>query len=229
MVNMVAKNGLGVSYNRVQSVELSLTKQLCKKYNEEGVVCPPSIKNGLFTTAAIDNIDHNTSSNTSRESFHGTSISVFQHPEANVEIEMVAVSNIGGKEIKLELPENYTVLPQVIKKVPEFALQSVNYTEAQSINAFHERSKWLNAINSLNEERVEDSIKARVSWSGYHANQVNSVPVKSIWTLMALLHENINSMAMVRHTFNIIKQILYITFCIKWHTPRPCMGLPYWS
>ena len=208
LVNMVAKNGLGVSYDRVQSVELSLTKQLCKKYNEEGAVCPPSIKNGLFTTAAIDNIDHNTSSNTSRESFHGTSISVFQHPEEHIEIEKAAISNIGGKEMRLELPENYTVLPQVIEKVPEFPLQSVNYTEAQSITAFHERDKWLNAINSLNEERVEDSIKARVSWSGYHSNQVSSIPVKSIWTLLPLLHENINSMAMVRHTFNIIKQIL---------------------
>ena len=87
LVDTVAKNGLGVSYDRVQNVELSLTKQLCKKYNEEGLVCPPSLKNGLFTTSAIDNIDHNPSSNTSRESFHGTSISVFQHPETNVEIE----------------------------------------------------------------------------------------------------------------------------------------------
>ena len=100
------------------------------------------------------------------------------------------------------------MLPQVIEKVPKFPLQSVNYTEAQSITAFHERNKWLNAINSVNEERVEDSIKARVSWSGYHSNQVSSIPVKSICTLLPLLHENINSMAVVGHTFNIIKQIL---------------------
>ena len=37
---------------------------------------------------------------------------------------------------------------------------------------------------------------------------MSSVPVKSIRTLLPLLHENINSMTMVQHTFNIIKQIL---------------------
>ena len=33
-----------------------------------------------FTTAAIDNIDHNPSSTTAKESFHGTGISLLQHP-----------------------------------------------------------------------------------------------------------------------------------------------------
>ena len=46
LVDTIIKNGLGVSYDRVQAVELSLTKQLCKKYNEEGLVCPPSLKCG---------------------------------------------------------------------------------------------------------------------------------------------------------------------------------------
>jgi hypothetical protein len=34
----------------------------------------------VFTTAAVDNIDHNPSSTTSKSSFHGTGISIFQHP-----------------------------------------------------------------------------------------------------------------------------------------------------
>lgn len=67
LVDTIAKNGIGVSYDRVQNVELSITKQLCKKYNEERLVCPPSLKEGIFTTSAIDNIDHNPSSNTSIE------------------------------------------------------------------------------------------------------------------------------------------------------------------
>ena len=33
---------------------------------------------GLFTTAAVDNIDHNPSFTTARDSFHGTRISLFQ-------------------------------------------------------------------------------------------------------------------------------------------------------
>jgi hypothetical protein len=34
----------------------------------------------VFTTAAVDNVDHNPSSTTSKSSFHGTGISIFQHP-----------------------------------------------------------------------------------------------------------------------------------------------------
>ena len=48
--------------------------------NHDKVVYPPSLKAGAFTTAAIDNIGHNPSSNTATNSFHGTAISLFQDP-----------------------------------------------------------------------------------------------------------------------------------------------------
>ena len=76
-MNTFAQKGLSVSYERVQYVQLNVTKQLCKKYNEDGFVCPPSLKEGLFATAAVDNIDHNPSSTTAVKAFHGTSISIF--------------------------------------------------------------------------------------------------------------------------------------------------------
>ena len=44
-------------------------------YLEEGVVCPSILRKRLFTTAAMDNIDHNPTSTTATTSFHGTSIS----------------------------------------------------------------------------------------------------------------------------------------------------------
>ena len=43
------------------------------------VVCPPTLRLNVFTTAALDNIDHNPSSTTLEGSFHGTGISLFQH------------------------------------------------------------------------------------------------------------------------------------------------------
>eukprot|EP00795_Rhopilema_esculentum_P002488 gene2488-18151_t len=81
LVVHLAKHGISVPNNRVQNFELAVTKQLCKIYRENGVVCPPSIQNGMFTSAAIDNIDHNPSSSTALSAFHGTSISIFQHPK----------------------------------------------------------------------------------------------------------------------------------------------------
>ena len=100
------------------------------------------------------------------------------------------------------------MLPLTKSTVPEFPLQSVNYTEAEGIQAFRERRKWLNALDSLDEEKIEDNIKDRMSWSAFHSNEVSNVPVKSLSTLLPLLHESINSTAMVRHTIDIIKQIL---------------------
>ena len=43
------------------------------------MVCPPQLKNGVFTTPAVDNINHQTSATTAKSSFNGTGISMFQH------------------------------------------------------------------------------------------------------------------------------------------------------
>ena len=45
------------------------------------MLSPPQLKGGLFTTAAVDNIDHNSSSTSAHDSFHGTGISLFQHQD----------------------------------------------------------------------------------------------------------------------------------------------------
>ena len=78
IAEFLASQGLSVSYNRVIEIEDDITKQLCFHYNSQGVVFPPTLKDGLFTVAAIENIDHGPSSSTSQTSFHGTSISIFQ-------------------------------------------------------------------------------------------------------------------------------------------------------
>ena len=80
LIKKLSKFGIRVSYDKVQDCQMAITKQLCKKYQEKGIVCPP-LRKGLFTTAAIDNLDHNPSSSLSIECFHGTSISIFQHPK----------------------------------------------------------------------------------------------------------------------------------------------------
>ena len=49
------------------------------------VLSPPKLRTNLFTTAAVDNIDHNPSSTTATDSFHGTGMSMFQHPTAENE------------------------------------------------------------------------------------------------------------------------------------------------
>ena len=57
-----------------------ITNSVIQRYEREGVVCPSKLRGELFTTAAVDNIDHNPSSTSSQSSFHGTAISLVQHP-----------------------------------------------------------------------------------------------------------------------------------------------------
>ncbi|KAK3753825.1 hypothetical protein QZH41_005373 [Actinostola sp. cb2023] len=67
--------GISVSYDRVLAISTALGNELCRRYEEDNVVCPPNLRLGVFTTSAVDNIDHNPTSTTARDSFHGTGIS----------------------------------------------------------------------------------------------------------------------------------------------------------
>ena len=69
------------SYQRVLDISTELGNKSCHHYEMEKVVCPLQLRSGLFTTAAVDNIDHNPSSTSAHDSFHGTGISLFQRPD----------------------------------------------------------------------------------------------------------------------------------------------------
>ena len=72
--------GLSISYNRVLEISSEMGNNVGERFQAENVVCPSNLKLKLFTTSAVDNIDHNPSSTTATGSLHGTAISLFQHP-----------------------------------------------------------------------------------------------------------------------------------------------------
>ena len=76
---MLYEHGLAISYDRVLEISAQLGEEAVRKYVEDGLVCPTVLRRRLFTMAAMDNIDHNPTATTAATSFHGTSISVFQH------------------------------------------------------------------------------------------------------------------------------------------------------
>ena len=43
-----------------------------------GLERPSQVRHGIFTVGALDNLDHNPSSTTANDAFHGTGISLFQ-------------------------------------------------------------------------------------------------------------------------------------------------------
>ena len=111
--------GLCISYDRVLDISTELGNKICYHYEVEKAVCPPQLKGGLFTNAAVDNIDHNPSSTSAHDSFHGTGISLFHHPDdafTGVQRNVATIpgdTQRGPKRKAAQLPDTYTNVPPV--------------------------------------------------------------------------------------------------------------------
>ncbi|CAH1789289.1 unnamed protein product, partial [Owenia fusiformis] len=118
LVDKLYQLGLSVSYNRVQDISVQQSNKICQHFESIEAVCPPQLKMNLFTTGAVDNLDHNQSSTIATNSFHGTGISLFQHPDGMNQGIQQQVTPIAEKTKDLKpLPEYYkTVPPTVLKK-----------------------------------------------------------------------------------------------------------------
>ena len=79
LVDTIHELGLSVSFDRVLEISTDLGTKICKYYDSLNTVCQPQLKKRVFTTSAMDNINHQTSATTAKSSFNGTDISVFQH------------------------------------------------------------------------------------------------------------------------------------------------------
>ena len=54
LVDMLHKKGLRIFYDRVLEISAKLGEAVVNQYVEEGVVCQPVLRKGLFTTSAMD-------------------------------------------------------------------------------------------------------------------------------------------------------------------------------
>ena len=94
------KLGLSVSYDRVLQFSADLANKICKQYEVEGVVCPSNLRKPVFTTAAVDNIDH------------GTAISLTNHVSdgsLGAECNAIHSVNLARSKTIANLPTSYTV------------------------------------------------------------------------------------------------------------------------
>ena len=80
LVENMAKLGISVPYDRVCQLENHIAVSISEQFKVDKIVCPTMLRKGIFTVAALDNIDHNPSSTTAKGSFHGTGISLMQFP-----------------------------------------------------------------------------------------------------------------------------------------------------
>ena len=116
-ITVIIELGISVSYDKVLQLSTDLSNIVSEHYRESQVIVPTSFRNGVFTTSAVDNIDHNPSSNTATDSFHGTAISLFQHPDFDGQgagMNDLIITSGSSKSIK-PLPDFYTCVPPVAK------------------------------------------------------------------------------------------------------------------
>ena len=116
LITQLYQLGLSVSYDRILQLENQLATSICEVTKEIGLVCPIHLCHGLFTIGALDNLDHNPSSTTAQDSFHGTGISLFQFPtESNKGcLQDIATLLSTNSTKNHQLPEEYTTVPAVV-------------------------------------------------------------------------------------------------------------------
>ena len=206
-------NGLGlcISYDRVQEIEATVTNVLCDNYRSFGDVIPSTLSKGVFTTAAIDNIDHNTSSSTAVDSFHGSSVSIIQHPDNQISrTNMDLFDSSSTRRISSTLPDTFTEIPATGNVACNIPLSTVNTAPvATHIKALEQLSSWLNVVeNAVCSTRQADNV-SNTAFAAYHS-KANVQPDVHVChnVMLPLLPAHIQSPATVRHLMNIVTRIV---------------------
>lgn len=152
LVDTMFDLGMSISYDRVLEISTSMGNRVCDQYHRDGAVCPPNLRQGLLTLAAVDNFDHNTSSTTATGSFHGTGISAFQHPNEHSsgldrrEHRILVEKATGSKKVS-KLPHSYTNvcpvdLPRKDPPIPE--VDGPISSDGQAVSkALHEEFRFV--------------------------------------------------------------------------------------
>ena len=152
LVDRLAHMGISISYDRVLSLSAQLENSACRLYHQEQVVCPPKMRGRVFMTAVVDNIDHNPSSTTAKQSFHGTAISLMQHPTfpgAGTDRSIIILGGPNERSLKIVdcLPHYYTDVSPVtgsIKNTPVPATNLISLGSNSSFKQLVEREQlWL--------------------------------------------------------------------------------------
>ena len=173
-----------VYHMTVMDISMDMATAAASQYLSDGVVCPLIFRNGIFTTAAVDNIDHNPSSNTAQDAFHGTGISLFQNREEEsdgVQRERAILPclqpGISNKKIP-QLPESYTNLTPVTarKKDPAVPMTTGRLISDSSLlyAALEDEKKRQKSTQRLVRQEVQ-SIDDPIAWAAFHSSALSCI------------------------------------------------------
>ena len=130
----------------------------------------------MFTTAAVDNIDHSSSATTAKKSFHGTVICLLQHPSFAGEGKGRSIVIFGGSGDESSktvgyLPHYYTNVPPVTSPIKR---SSVPVARVASLTRYdfkqqsEEEFLWLDHAKPVLEDKTGTEVTT--SWAAFHAS-----------------------------------------------------------
>ena len=202
---------------RVLQLEDSIASSVCQCFEADGVVSSNCLRKGLFTVGAIDNLDHNPSSTTSVNSFHGTGISLFQ-TSTNIkfgesrQLPTLELSNSQNHVLR----DSYASVPAVALKSPdievfegEVAIDVQEYdtrsTKLCLDEAVTKEHTWIEHTLPLLEKKLTD--KDAIAWAAYHAAlqpPLQDQPV--LCALLPLFYEKAATPTMIKHGMDFQKR-----------------------
>ena len=211
LLEKINQLGLCISYDRVMELESTVTNGLCSIYRSLDNVVPVNLSKNVFTTAAIDNIDHNPSSSTTTDSFHRSSVTIIQHSDSKVSIPPFQLSQmLWTQKVTTSLPETYTAVPVTGGVICDKPIPSINSSPVSShVKPFQLLFPWLDAVNETVDRKTENR---NTSFAAYHAtNNAQSAVMQCNNFLLPLLPDHINSPETIRHLMNLIIHITNTT------------------
>ena len=213
LVDRLHSLGISISYDRVLRLSAQLGSNVCEQFHREHVVCPPKLKHKVFTCAAVDNVDHNPTSSTSKVPFHGTSISLMQHPSHNGARVDRSISTpersvgVGSKSVG-SLPHFYTDVPPVNSSIKNSPVLVSSVTSLKR-DGFKQQAEndylWLDHTRQVLEGGIQSL--DNISWAAYHASHLSPVNCGVICptALLPLFLESTHTVAMIKHSFGVVK------------------------
>ena len=199
IVDKLSKLGLSISKDRLLQISTAMGNRAIEMHEREGVVAPISLRFGLFTTAAVDNIDVNPKSSTASTSLHGTAASINQHINGdNVGLRR-DIPGLVTTEKKLKiLPTTYTdVLPCHLPStiaMPEFQEPKNKLAYDELKTSIEEDQHWL-----------QDDCHS--SWAVFHSKRCNRDKLHAdLSALLPIWRDDSKSPSTIRHTLDVINQ-----------------------
>ena len=219
LVDKLFHFGISNSYDRLLRISAQMG-DVCQQFHREQVVCPTKMRGTVFTTAAVDNIDHNPSSTTAKESFHGTAISLFQHSSFTGEgvnrslVIAEGSEKTSNRKIVINLPYDFTNIPIVTSTITNLTIPPADVVSLCR-EGFTEHRKdeylWLDHVRQVLEK---SDVEENTSWAAFHARrQPSRAQVICPTSLLPLFLERAHTIAMKRHSMNVFRK------CIEYLNP----------